>query len=195
MDNNGLDDSEQFSQSESESKSNNQRPMWKTISSLRCQIMKLFHESRDQESKPKIVGDRVSEAEDEAEEWVFWYGRLQTVDTLTIRLGPDLIAESINALPVVNITQEMVIQGVLCPLCQEKFTVNDEVKKLECNHLFHPLCFPRTLYPEDVCPLCTEEESGWTDWSKGETEEVTDDITEEDLVDEEEEHVGDGFYV
>ncbi len=41
-----------------------------------------------------------------------------------------------------------------CPMCEEKFAEDDEVKELTCKHTFHAPCIDSWLRTNKKCPLC-----------------------------------------
>jgi hypothetical protein len=47
--------------------------------------------------------------------------------------------------------------NVNCVICQENLKKGDEIKKLNCNHLFHIKCIDTWLLKEKNCPFCKEE--------------------------------------
>lgn len=43
-----------------------------------------------------------------------------------------------------------------CPICLEKYVVNDKILNLECNHKFHKGCLSEWLKNNNTCPQCRE---------------------------------------
>ncbi|KAJ8029740.1 hypothetical protein HOLleu_29212 [Holothuria leucospilota] len=41
-----------------------------------------------------------------------------------------------------------------CPVCKDDFSIGDEVKKLPCEHIFHPDCVVTWLKMHNTCPVC-----------------------------------------
>jgi hypothetical protein len=41
-----------------------------------------------------------------------------------------------------------------CPLCVQAFHIREPVKKLICQHTFHPICIDRWLETSILCPVC-----------------------------------------
>lgn len=60
----------------------------------------------------------------------------------------------IQALPKVIVSQELVDGCVDCAVCQEKFTLGEEVRQLPCRHYFHFDCIEPWLKMHDSCPVC-----------------------------------------
>ncbi|XP_028906495.1 E3 ubiquitin-protein ligase RNF126 isoform X1 [Ornithorhynchus anatinus] len=73
---------------------------------------------------------------------------------------PPADKEKIQALPTVKITEEQVGSGLECPVCKEDYTVDESVRQLPCNHLFHNDCIVPWLEQHDTCPVCRKSLSG-----------------------------------
>ena len=43
-----------------------------------------------------------------------------------------------------------------CIICQKGYSLENEVIKLNCSHMFHKECIVRWLIENDNCPLCKE---------------------------------------
>ncbi|PIA33423.1 hypothetical protein AQUCO_04100093v1 [Aquilegia coerulea] len=41
-----------------------------------------------------------------------------------------------------------------CSICQEEYTTDDEVGKLECDHSYHMCCIKQWLLQKNTCPVC-----------------------------------------
>jgi len=68
--------------------------------------------------------------------------------------GRGISDTAFNDLPRAQITQEQVESNSLCSICFDGFSVNLEVLKLECNHLFHIDCIRQWLRLHSNCPVC-----------------------------------------
>ncbi|XP_062516890.1 E3 ubiquitin-protein ligase RNF115-like [Corticium candelabrum] len=69
--------------------------------------------------------------------------------------APPADKETIDSLPKVIITQDVVDKNVECTICQDKYTVREEVHQLtKCQHLFHTGCITPWLKLHDTCPVC-----------------------------------------
>jgi len=44
-----------------------------------------------------------------------------------------------------------------CSVCKEEFNLNDIVRKIPCNHLFHEDCIVPWLTSRNSCPVCRYE--------------------------------------
>lgn len=64
---------------------------------------------------------------------------------------------AIEALPNIKITEQdsSSYYSLQCAVCQEdKFEVNEEVKQMPCEHIFHANCIIPWLELHNSCPLC-----------------------------------------
>ncbi|KAK1387950.1 E3 ubiquitin-protein like [Heracleum sosnowskyi] len=41
-----------------------------------------------------------------------------------------------------------------CSICQEEYTADDEMGKLDCGHTYHMQCIQRWLVKKNACPIC-----------------------------------------
>nr|XP_040027370.1 E3 ubiquitin-protein ligase RNF126-like [Gasterosteus aculeatus aculeatus] len=73
---------------------------------------------------------------------------------------PPADRERIKNLPTVTITEEHVGAGLECPVCKEDYCVEENVRQLPCNHLFHNDCVVPWLEQHDTCPVCRKSLSG-----------------------------------
>lgn len=44
-----------------------------------------------------------------------------------------------------------------CSICFIEYKEKEKLKKLNCKHMFHPICIDKWLENEKKCPLCKEE--------------------------------------
>eukprot|EP00741_Cyanophora_paradoxa_P002226 tig00000571_g2158.t1 len=44
-----------------------------------------------------------------------------------------------------------------CPVCREEFALHQDVRKMECGHVFHDDCLIQWLERHNTCPLCRHE--------------------------------------
>ncbi|XP_035491016.2 E3 ubiquitin-protein ligase RNF126-like isoform X3 [Scophthalmus maximus] len=68
--------------------------------------------------------------------------------------------ERIKGLPTIRITEEHVGAGLECPVCKDDYSVEERVRQLPCNHLFHNECIVPWLEQHDTCPVCRKSLSG-----------------------------------
>uniref|UniRef100_A0A3Q1IRJ4 RING-type E3 ubiquitin transferase n=1 Tax=Anabas testudineus TaxID=64144 RepID=A0A3Q1IRJ4_ANATE len=73
---------------------------------------------------------------------------------------PPADRERIKSLPTISITEEHVGAGLECPVCKEDYSVEESVRQLPCNHLFHNDCIVPWLEQHDTCPVCRKSLSG-----------------------------------
>ncbi|KAK2702072.1 E3 ubiquitin-protein ligase RNF115-like [Artemia franciscana] len=62
--------------------------------------------------------------------------------------------EKIQSLETVGITETEVKQDLQCSVCLESYKIQESVRKLPCNHLFHSRCVVPWLELNGSCPLC-----------------------------------------
>jgi len=67
---------------------------------------------------------------------------------------PPLDPTTIHQISSVLISQDHADAKLSCSVCLELFTIGEEVKKLECGHLFHIPCIQRWLKLHGTCPVC-----------------------------------------
>lgn len=67
---------------------------------------------------------------------------------------PPAPTSAIEALPMVKITQQHLMNDTHCPVCKEVFEIDGEVKELPCKHLYHTDCIVPWLNMHNTCPLC-----------------------------------------
>ncbi|XP_029381002.1 E3 ubiquitin-protein ligase RNF126 isoform X1 [Echeneis naucrates] len=73
---------------------------------------------------------------------------------------PPADRERIKNLPTISIKEEHVGAGLECPVCKEDYSVEESVRQLPCNHLFHNDCIVPWLEQHDTCPVCRKSLSG-----------------------------------
>ncbi|CAB3406997.1 unnamed protein product [Caenorhabditis bovis] len=59
-------------------------------------------------------------------------------------------------LPMTHVTAMHVENGVQCTTCFDTFKENDEVGKLDCDHIFHRPCIEPWLKTKSSCPVCRQ---------------------------------------
>jgi len=95
-------------------------------------------------------GDFVSDGDlGTIEDWLYRnFGNIQ---------GPaPATEESIREIPQTKITQQHVDEELQCSVCFENFNLDEQVKKLPCNHMYHPQCIDQWLVHHNTCPICRE---------------------------------------
>jgi E3 ubiquitin-protein ligase RNF115/126 len=63
----------------------------------------------------------------------------------------------VDDLDVITIDQSDVDKKLECAICKDEYALEDKVKVLPCNHLFHGQCIDKWLENSNVCPICRYE--------------------------------------
>jgi len=69
---------------------------------------------------------------------------------------PPLDSSTIQKISSVLISHDQAAAKLSCSVCLEYFNVGEEVKKLECGHMFHTPCIWRWLKLHGTCPVCRQ---------------------------------------
>ncbi|KAL1518120.1 hypothetical protein ABEB36_001792 [Hypothenemus hampei] len=69
---------------------------------------------------------------------------------------PPLSKAVIDALQIVEVTEEQVAQKLQCSVCWEYFTVKEPVRQLPCLHIYHEGCIRPWLELHGTCPICRQ---------------------------------------
>jgi len=56
--------------------------------------------------------------------------------------------------PTIIVTPSLLSGVVLCAVCTEEISVDEEAKQLPCNHLYHSGCIIPWLHRRSSCPMC-----------------------------------------
>ncbi|KAF6151872.1 hypothetical protein GIB67_010446 [Kingdonia uniflora] len=70
---------------------------------------------------------------------------------------PPASRSSIDALPIVKISQRHLRTDTHCPVCKEKFELGAEAREMPCNHMYHSDCIVPWLVQHNSCPVCRHE--------------------------------------
>ncbi|KAK4776654.1 hypothetical protein SAY86_005342 [Trapa natans] len=74
------------------------------------------------------------------------------------RRGPSpATRSSIDAMPIVKISQRHLRSNSHCVVCLEKFEIGLEARQMPCNHLYHSACIIPWLVQHNSCPICRQE--------------------------------------
>ncbi|PVD20074.1 hypothetical protein C0Q70_20568 [Pomacea canaliculata] len=73
---------------------------------------------------------------------------------------PPAEPEKINGLPTVKISESQVEHILQCSICMEDFHLDEEVKRLPCDHHYHEECIIRWLELHGTCPVCRKDLNG-----------------------------------
>ncbi|XP_022727322.1 uncharacterized protein LOC111283159 [Durio zibethinus] len=73
---------------------------------------------------------------------------------------PPAAASAIEALPMVKIAEDHLVNSTHCPVCKDEFVVGGEARELPCKHLYHSDCIVPWLSINNTCPVCRYEING-----------------------------------
>lgn len=69
---------------------------------------------------------------------------------------PPLPQTQIDELPTITVTQVEVDCKLQCCICWEDFKLDESVKQLPCQHIYHVPCIVRWLELHGTCPICRQ---------------------------------------
>ncbi|KAK8961895.1 E3 ubiquitin-protein ligase RING1-like [Platanthera guangdongensis] len=83
----------------------------------------------------------------------------QLVEADNSRIGaPPAAASSLQNLPRLIVSKDHEKNGtLLCAVCKDPLSIDSEVRKLPCSHLYHPSCILPWLRMRNSCPICRYE--------------------------------------
>ncbi|KAF2359402.1 Zinc finger RING-type [Trinorchestia longiramus] len=118
----------------------------------------IVHISRGNETPPPF-GLFTEELAANPGDYVWGRGGLDAVITHFMgqleNTGPaPLSPEQISAIPASTITMDLCKNKAQCSVCMEDFILEESVKKLRCEHLFHEPCITPWLKMHATCPVC-----------------------------------------
>ncbi|KAL5546823.1 hypothetical protein UlMin_006510 [Ulmus minor] len=70
---------------------------------------------------------------------------------------PPATRSSIEAMPLIKISQRHLRSDSHCPVCKEKFELGSEARQMPCNHIYHSDCIIPWLTQHNSCPVCRQE--------------------------------------
>eukprot|EP00761_Pharyngomonas_kirbyi_P006852 gb/GECH01006861.1/.p1 GENE.gb/GECH01006861.1/~~gb/GECH01006861.1/.p1 ORF type:complete len:145 (+),score=45.25 gb/GECH01006861.1/:1-435(+) len=70
---------------------------------------------------------------------------------------PPASKTAVRQLEVEIISDKQIKEGLNCIVCQDEYQLNELVKKMPCEHIFHPKCLDMWLEKDNSCPTCRTE--------------------------------------
>ncbi|WJX36076.1 putative E3 ubiquitin-protein ligase rhc1a [Trifolium repens] len=70
---------------------------------------------------------------------------------------PPASRSSIDAIPIVKIASKHLRSDPHCPVCQDKFELGSNARRMPCKHMFHSDCIIPWLVQHNTCPVCRQE--------------------------------------
>eukprot|EP00041_Stephanoeca_diplocostata_P008157 m.118159 g.118159 ORF g.118159 m.118159 type:complete len:183 (+) comp17198_c0_seq7:140-688(+) len=80
------------------------------------------------------------------------FGDLSAEDT-----GTPTAKKFLDSLEKFFPSPEDIEEEMECPVCMMKFTEEDHMNELPCQHVFHPQCCTPWLLKNNTCPVCRHE--------------------------------------
>ena len=68
-----------------------------------------------------------------------------------------LAKDKIKKIPIKPFRKALFDDNLDCIICMEKFEENEQIKQLNCGHIFHGDCIDKWLEKEKKCPFCKSE--------------------------------------
>jgi len=82
--------------------------------------------------------------------------------------APPMSENDIKNIPTVKVTQEQVDANLQCSVCWDDFKLDEDVRKLRCDHYFHEDCIIPWLELHNTCPICRKEQEDDTETGNAE---------------------------
>ncbi|CAG0894617.1 unnamed protein product [Cyprideis torosa] len=70
--------------------------------------------------------------------------------------APPLSDAEISQIPESTVTEQHVADNAQCAVCMDDFKANETVRKLSCDHFFHPNCIVPWVRMHGTCPVCRQ---------------------------------------
>ncbi|THD21598.1 putative Zinc finger protein [Fasciola hepatica] len=78
-----------------------------------------------------------------------------------LQVGPPPATDAaIAALPVLDMTEELISRHKACSICFEDFQVSERCTRLPCQHVYHTTCVNTWLKQHATCPVCRKDLAG-----------------------------------
>lgn len=106
-----------------------------------------FEEARNRRNNRRpVVGEQLSFEE--------LFNRLSAQDR---RGPPPASLSTINALQKIKIRQKHLGLDPYCSVCQDRFEIGSDARKMPCKHIYHFECIVPWLVQRNTCPVCRKE--------------------------------------
>lgn len=76
---------------------------------------------------------------------------------------PPMSTDDIKLIPTIKVNQTQVEASLQCSVCWDDFKLDEEVRQLRCEHIFHSDCIIPWLELHDTCPVCRKEQGEETE--------------------------------
>merc|ERR1711971_815551 len=76
---------------------------------------------------------------------------------------PPMSTDDIKLIPTIKVNQAQVEASLQCSVCWDDFKLDEEVRQLRCEHIFHGDCIIPWLELHDTCPVCRKEQGEETE--------------------------------
>lgn len=71
---------------------------------------------------------------------------------------PPMNTDEIKKIPTIKIDQTHIDAKLQCSVCWDDFKLDEEVRQLKCEHIFHSDCIIPWLELHNTCPVCRQEQ-------------------------------------
>ncbi|KAL1187876.1 putative E3 ubiquitin-protein ligase RHC1A [Cardamine amara subsp. amara] len=106
-----------------------------------------FEEARNRRNNRRsVLGEQISFEE--------LFNRLSAQDR---RGPPPATPTAINSLQRIKIRQKHLGLDPYCPVCQDRFEIGSDARKMPCKHIYHSECIATWLVQRNSCPVCRKE--------------------------------------
>uniref|UniRef100_A0A0N5A1L8 RING-type E3 ubiquitin transferase n=1 Tax=Parastrongyloides trichosuri TaxID=131310 RepID=A0A0N5A1L8_PARTI len=82
---------------------------------------------------------------------------VENIDEVAHARRNRLTEAEIARIPIVQVSEEQIINESQCTVCMDIFIDKDSVYKLACNHIFHKQCLTPWVQTHRSCPVCRQE--------------------------------------
>jgi len=71
---------------------------------------------------------------------------------------PPMSTDEIQKVPTIKVTQSHIDAKQQCSVCWDDFKLDEDVRQLRCEHIFHEACIIPWLELHNTCPVCRKEQ-------------------------------------